>query len=116
VQLAERLGVAVILIRHLNKQRGVNPLYRGEASIGIIGGARAGYLAAKDPEDPERFVLAQVKSNWGPLMPSLSYRLEVNDAGITRIQWEGKSPFDAKALLSSGGTEDDPPVLAKAKR
>jgi RecA-family ATPase len=39
-QMAERTGVAVILVRHLNKMPGGNPLYRGGGSIGIIGAFR----------------------------------------------------------------------------
>src|SRR5688572_2019819 len=39
-KLAERTGAAIIVVRHLNKSTGANPLYRGGGSIGIIGAAR----------------------------------------------------------------------------
>lgn len=38
--LGEQTGVAVIVVRHLNKSSAANPLYRGGGSIGIIGVAR----------------------------------------------------------------------------
>ena len=56
--LAERTGVAIVAVRHLNKASGANPLYRGGGSIGIIGAARCGLLLAPDPDDPERRILA----------------------------------------------------------
>jgi hypothetical protein len=49
--LAERTGVAVAVVRHLNKATGGNPLYRGGGSIGIVGAARSALLVAKHPEE-----------------------------------------------------------------
>ena len=46
-------GACVVVIRHLNKTGGANPLYRGGGSIGIIGAARAAMIVAPDPEDAE---------------------------------------------------------------
>src|SRR5262249_8218950 len=60
--LAAETGVAVLVIRHLNKTEGKNALYRGGGSIGIIGAARSGLLVAQDPEDEERRILAVTKS------------------------------------------------------
>jgi RecA-family ATPase len=61
--LAERTGAAVVAVRHLNKAAGTNPLYRGGGSIGIIGAGRSGLLLAKDPDNPDRRVLASTKCN-----------------------------------------------------
>jgi hypothetical protein len=52
--MAERTGVAVLVVRHLNKMAKVtDPVLRGGASIGIIGFARAGLIVARDPDDPD---------------------------------------------------------------
>ena len=51
--LAEETGVAIVVVRHLIKGMGSNPLYRGGGSIGIIGAARSGLLVMLDPEDHE---------------------------------------------------------------
>src|SRR5207244_1306509 len=56
-------GAAVVVIRHLNKGSGSNPLYRGGGSIGIIGAARSGLLVARDPDNPDKRVLASTKCN-----------------------------------------------------
>ena len=98
--LAERTGVAVLVIRHLNKAGGSNPLYRGGGSIGIIGAARAGLLVAPDPDDDQRRILAVSKSNLAAKPPSLAYRLVGDDLyGAARITWQGASDHTADDLL-----------------
>jgi hypothetical protein len=98
--MAERTGATVVLIRHLRKAHGGNALYAGGGSIGIVGAARAAYLAARDPEDEERRILATAKSNLGPEAPSLAYRL-VGDAqyDAARIAWQGTTGHTAADLL-----------------
>ncbi|WP_368834357.1 AAA family ATPase [Mycobacterium intracellulare] len=106
--LAERTRCTILLLRHLNKAKGGDPLYRGGGSIGIVGAARAGMLVAPDPEDPERRVLASVKSNLGPPPGSLAYRLvEAGDHGVARVQWEGSTEHTARTLLADHSDGDD---------
>jgi hypothetical protein len=69
--LAQRTGIAIIGIRHLNKGEG-QALYRGSGNISILGTARAGWLVAADPEDGERCILAASKCNLGPKPKSIS--------------------------------------------
>ena len=88
--LADRTGCTVLLLRHLNKAKGGDPLYRGGGSIGIVGAARAGLLVAPDPDDPERRVLASVKSNLGPAPESLAYRL-VGEVSSGSLGCNGKA-------------------------
>lgn len=106
--LADRTACTVLLIRHLNKAAGRDPIYRGGGSIGIVGAARAGLLVAADPDDPERRVLATVKSNLGPTPDSLAYRLvSADEHGVARVQWEGQSTHTAATLLADQGSDDD---------
>lgn len=99
--LAEDTGCTVLLLRHLNKAKGGDPMYRGGGSIGIVGAARAGLLVAADPDDPELRVLASTKSNLGPAPDALTYRLtDANAFGVARVQWVGTSNHDARALLA----------------
>ena len=105
--LADRTDCTVLLLRHLNKASGRDPLYRGGGSIGIVGAARAGLLVATDPDDPDRRVLASVKSNLGPAPDSLTYRLVgVGDYGVARIQWGGQTAHTARSLLAEAVDDD----------
>ncbi|ORV09720.1 hypothetical protein AWB94_08410 [Mycolicibacterium canariasense] len=106
--LADKTGCTVLLLRHLNKAKGGDPLYRGGGSIGIVGAARAGMLVAADPDDPDRRILASVKSNLGPAPESLAYRLVgAGDYGVARVQWEGETTHTARSLLSERSDDGD---------
>lgn len=114
--LADRTGVAVLLLRHLTKGGGRDPIYRGGGSIGIVGAARAGLLVACDPDDHDRRVLASVKSNLGPAPASLAFRLVgVSEHGCARVVWDGVSDHDAGSLLAEFGEHDDEPGGNPAK-
>jgi len=105
--LADRTGCTILLLRHLNKANGRDPLYRGGGSIGIVGAARAGLLVATDPDDPDRRVLASVKSNLAPSPESLTYRLVgCGNYGVARVQWEGTTTHTARILLSEPADDD----------
>ncbi|MDF2758725.1 MAG: hypothetical protein K0S99_1357 [Thermomicrobiales bacterium] len=98
--LAERTGVAIVAVRHLNKSLTANPLYRGGGSIGIIGAARCGLLLAVDPGDPERRILASIKDNLGCPPPSLAFRmLSSPGTHVARLVWDGESGWTAGQLL-----------------
>lgn len=106
VMMAGALRVAVLAIRHFTKQAiGSNPLYRGGGSIGIIGSARAAMLIARDPKDPSLRILAQSKSNLGPPMPSLGFRIRANEHGIPYVVWKGESAETAGTLLAAAGVD-----------
>jgi hypothetical protein len=105
-RLAEETGACVLALRHLNKSGGTNPLYRGGGSIGFTGTARVVLLAARDPDDEERRVLAVVKNNLcrGPVA-SLAFRV-VDGGGASRIAWEGPVERSAADLLVSRDPEE----------
>ncbi len=103
----ERNHCTVLLLRHLNKAKGGDPIYRGGGSIGIVGAARAGLLVATDPDEPDRRILASVKSNLGPAPESMAYRLvESGEHGVARVQWEGQTTHTAHTLLSEPSDDD----------
>ena len=102
--LAQRTGAAVVAVRHLNKSAGTSAKYRGGGSIGITGAARSVILAAPDPDDPERKIIARVKGNLGPAWAAIAYRLM--SAGETvRIEWLEETAHTADGLLTSESTE-----------
>lgn len=100
-QLAERTGVAVVLVRHLNKAQSANALYRGGGSIGIVGAARCGLLVAADPDDSERRILAPIKSNLARPPAALAFQLApVAGTDVARVEWLGETRHTAGALLT----------------
>jgi hypothetical protein len=103
--MAERIGSAVLVVRHLNKSADASPIYRGGGSIGIIGAARSGLLVARDPDDETGVsrVLAATKVNLGPLPRSLRYSLEPHGESI-RVQWAGESEHFAASLLAEAAS------------
>jgi len=113
-QLADEIGVAVVVVRHLNKASGGQAIYRGGGSIGIAGQARCTHLVAKDPEDEGRRIFAGIKNNLAPMPPSLSFSLEGVD-GASRIVWGGISSHGADALLAIPSSPEERTALDEAK-
>lgn len=110
--LAEDTRAAVVVIRHLNKAVGGNPLYRGGGSIGIIGAARAGLLVGRDPDDETRRVLASTKCNLAAEPGSLSFHMDQYE-GACRVVWDGASACGAALLLTEN--DGDQTALDEAK-
>jgi len=98
--LAERTNVAVVMIRHLNKRGGRQAMYRGGGSIGITASMRSSLLIAKCPHEPNLRVLAQIKSNLGPLAPSLLFEPVSGPDGIVQIEWRGECDYTPDELLA----------------
>jgi hypothetical protein len=114
-EVARNTWTAIVILRHLNKAAGASAIYRGGGSIGIIGAARSGLLVAKSPDDPEHErVLASTKSNLGPPMPSLRYRIEANPPvngvpGVPWVDWQGECELSATQLLNAAQTDRGDP-------
>jgi len=108
--VAQETGCAIVPIRHLNKDsKNSTAMYRGGGSIAISGAARSVLLVARipgEPEDSDRRVMAQVKSNLARRAPSLEFEVSERpldnnpDASVSIIEWIGESSFSANALLS----------------
>ena len=111
-EAAERYGIAVVVLRHLNKATGGSAIYRGGGSIGIIGAARVALMVGLDPDDDTRVVLACSKNNIARRPDSLAFRLvsSERDPGTAVIRWEGTSPLTAEDLcrpVKAGTARDD---------
>ncbi len=115
--LAQRTGVAIVVVRHLNKSGGGNPLYRGGGSIGFIAAARSGLLVAPDPQDASgrRRIVAATKSNLSELPSALAYQVGQTETSIF-VDWLGQSDQTAKTLLSEPvEVDDDDGALGEAR-
>jgi putative DNA primase/helicase len=114
--MAERLGVAVVVIRHLNKSPGGPAIYRGGGSIGIAAAARIVLAVGADPEDETRRVLVPVKANLTAPPASLAYRLVAASGGTVRIEWLGASTVTAGQLLAVPADDEERNAGAEAAR
>jgi hypothetical protein len=115
IALCEEKNVALLVVRHLNKNSGEGAaMYRGGGTIGIVAAARCAFVAGRDPEDETRCVLAPTKMNLCAPPLALAYRLEganvpisgtMGVVGTSRIVWEGAVVVAADALVapSRGG-------------
>jgi hypothetical protein len=93
-------------------------MYRGGGSIAFIGAARAGLLAAADPDDEtgRRRVIAVVKSNLAETPDSLAYALGNNrELGCGVIEWQGASSHSADDLLRAPQSDEERSALDEAK-
>jgi hypothetical protein len=114
--MAARTRCAAVVVRHLKKSREGGAISAGGGSIGIIGAARSGLLVAADSEDPDRRVLAPVKSNLCKLPPSLAYRVQVDGTGRPLLAWESDPVnISADQLLTSRGSEEERSAREEAK-
>lgn len=89
--LAEEYNFAAIILMHLNKMEGANPLYRLNGSNGIIGKARSVLLTDIDADDPTIRNVFHVKNNHCDPGETIRYRLHnqlFEWAGITYLTAE----------------------------
>lgn len=103
--LAAKIGAAVVICRHLNKQNGVAALYRGSGSIDIVGIARSVMLAAEDKQG--NCFLVRTKSNLAAKPLAIRYLRESVD-DVLRIEWAGTADIDADDLLNGDGDAKSP--------
>jgi hypothetical protein len=108
-ELVAELDVGLITVRHLTKDNRRPAIYRGQASIGIGGAARAVFVFGKDPGDRSgvRRCVAAVKFNIGKEPPTVAYRIVSEHGAPAHIRWEkGTVPLNADELLAGGGASD----------
>jgi len=116
-QFAERLDMAVIMIRHFTKANGPT-LIRGTGPIGITGAARNQLQMHLNPNDPETMrVLAHAKCNVGPKASSQLF--EVTSAPVDGVSnpvpllvHRGTSQFSADDLNGVGQEKGSPKLKA----
>jgi len=97
--VAERHGVCVVLLRHLNKRAGGSALDRGGGSIGIAALARTVILLGRDDQDPDGRILAAVKSNL--TRPPRALRARIVDVdGVGKIEWGDECDTTADDLVA----------------
>jgi putative DNA primase/helicase len=115
ISMCEKHGVALVGLMHVTKATNGNAKHRGNAAAAFMNLSRSTLYAANDPDIPECFVLAQSKTNLGPLAASLRYRLEGCPNGHARVGWEGVSAHTADSLNAQGSNAEERSELRDAE-
>ena len=120
-EAAEAADVAVLVVRHFNKDTTAGPLNRGAGSLGgIVGAARALWTVTVDPEDEtgDTKAVGVSKLNYALTPPALRYRVvsRVPPSWVTGtvsgIDWLGAAPVSiAEILMETASSHDAQPVL-----
>jgi putative DNA primase/helicase len=93
-EMANRLGIAVVAVTHLNKggAGGQSALNRFAGSIAFVAAARSAYLIIEDSDDENRRLFLQAKNNLGPKGKGLAFRVEQRlipgDILASNISWD----------------------------
>ena len=99
--MTERTDAAVLIVRHLKKDLGKSAKYRGGGSIGILGAARAAWLVAQDPNEPDGIVLTMSKVNDSKPPDGICCEIVSASNGSWRIRWGDRTNLTADEILPS---------------
>jgi len=77
-ELAQRTGVAIVYISHLNKSAG-SAMYRTSGSLAFVAAARAAWIVTKDKTDPMTRLVLPLKNNLAPDAAGMSYSIATVD-------------------------------------
>jgi hypothetical protein len=113
-RLAERHRCALQLILHLNKAGNGPALYCASGSVAWVAACRSAWLAARDPQEASRCILAQLKNNLAAPQPSLAYAVQAPNSAQAAVTWLGPSPLTADQL--AGGASHRPPPPTPRER
>jgi hypothetical protein len=119
-EVAQRYGVCVLAITHLNKGTGMKAMHRVTGSIAFTAAARVVFAVAKDESDPEgrRRLFVPVKNNLGNDQTGFSFGTQVVAISplieAPRIVWGDKVTITADEALSPPPPEAERGALEEA--
>jgi hypothetical protein len=120
VALADRAGILVSGLIHVNKSASTDPLSLLMASRAFAAVARAVLFLAVDPDDEKRRVLGQPKNNLGSTdLPSLTFGIQGVKVADTdegevwtgQVRWGDDEPRQIGELLRSTNESDESRTL-----
>jgi putative DNA primase/helicase len=115
-KLAQRRGVAMLAVSHLNKAAGQRSAYRVTGSIAFTAAARAVYLVAQDQDDPKRRLVLPIKNNLGDDTNGLAYRVQTNlEHDAPFIEWEPDLVTDSADDVMGSNVDQDRSAGDEAK-
>lgn len=99
--LAQKHGVAVVLVSHLNKSA-AQAMYRTTGSLAFIAASRAAWCCVADKDDPARRMLLALKNNLAPDPGGLGYMIRDG-----MVQWTGRVDADVNQALAAPARHTD---------
>ena len=105
-EMAERLGVAIVGIDHLNKAGSGPAMYRSMGSLAFVAAARCVWGVVRDKQDRQRRLFLPVKNNLAPDTTGLSYAVVERD-GVPVLAWSADPVVtDVDEAMSSDRDEE----------
>jgi hypothetical protein len=109
-ELAESSGAAVLVVRHLRKGQGADPLQQGLGSVAIAAAARSVLRVSKDPSRPPGGrIVTHLKNSFGPPSPPLYFTAGRGESGKLLLRFEQGPP-------GAAGGIDSPSIRARQFR
>jgi hypothetical protein len=98
--LARRRQVAILGIVHLNRKIGGKAIYGATGAMALAAAARHVYTIGRDPAEPTRRVMAQIKNNLAAKQRNLAFRIVTGEMGIPLLEWlDAPQTLEAEDLL-----------------
>lgn len=103
--VAEATNTAVVAVMHLNKKEELSAIHRVGGAMAFVGIARASWMFAADPENPDLYYMLRVKVNIAARSGGLTYaikakqtRVEDSDEWYPYIDWIGTTDKTADSI------------------
>jgi hypothetical protein len=88
-KVAREFNCSILVIRHLRKSGGDNPMARGLGSISINARVRSALILARHPGNRDLRAVAHYKSSYAKEGPTVLFELKTSPSGFPRILWRG---------------------------
>lgn len=108
---AEKYSCAVILIGHMNKGNGANPLYRGLGSIDIAAIARSVLMISRDQVNPALRYMYPIKSSLASEGPAIAFSFKAGGG----LEWHGQYEINTSELIERSTVRKSKSEKARAK-
>lgn len=120
-ELAAKHGCAIIAIHHLRKGEEGEAILKVSGSLAFVAAARAVWLVADDPIEPEQRLLLPVKNNLGPDRSGFSFEIKpitLPDSGIECcwIDWGTRAVAGRSANEVLAPRDEGAPKVEEARR
>lgn len=119
--MAAEIGAAVVCVSHLTKAGGAEAMLRVMGSLGFVAAARAAYLVAKDPDDPDRRLFLPMKNNLAEDRGGLAFRVRGRDLGggiaTSCVEWDAEpvTVTADEAMTPAGDPDGETTAKAEAE-